>query len=307
MKFFILLASLTTFFTLQAIYWIWTNRQRNKDARLVDRLGVDERLAEGDTLMREEADGGALSQSLNQLLLDAGEDANIGAFMSRMAIWFFVTFTLVLVVTQSIFGAVMLGLLSLALPLLGVLRKKRKRLERIEEQLPEALEVMTISLRAGHSLDQTIRVTAAELEAPIGDEFRRVAEECELGRPLDEALVQMAERLDVRTIRTFVVSVLVLRQTGGNLIEVLDSIIDTMRQQTQYERKLRAMTAEGRSSSRMLAGLPPTFVTVVWLAQPTYVGKMVTSGMGQTLLAMALTLYFLGLFWVRRLTSPKRA
>lgn len=305
MNAFILFASLTAFFALQAIYWIWASRRSAKDEALVDRLGVDERVRQGDTLLREEADG-AVSKSLAQLLLDAGEEPNVGAFFSRMALFFCVTFTLILLITQSVFGAIMLGLISTVLPLFLVLRKKRKRMERIEEQLPEALEVMTISLRAGHSLDQTIRVTAAELESPIGDEFRRVAEECELGRPLDEALVQMTERLETaRTVRTFVVSVLVLRQTGGNLIEVLESIIDTMRQQSQYERKLRAMTAEGRSSSRMLAGLPPTFVTVVWLAQPQYVGKMVTNPMGQMLLALALMLYGAGLFWVRRLTNPK--
>jgi tight adherence protein B len=191
-------------------------------------------------------------------------------------------------------------------PYLLLVRKKRLRVSRIEEQLPEALEVMTISLRAGQSLAQTIRLTATELQAPIGDELRRVAEEQELGRPLDEALVAMSRRLkEARTVRSFVVSVLVLRQTGGNLIEVLESIIDSMRQQAQYERKLKAMTAEGRSSSRMLTLLPPIFVFLAYLADTSYIGKLLSDPIGRVLMTISLVLYVIGIVWVRRLVNPK--
>ncbi|MCA9559521.1 MAG: type II secretion system F family protein, partial [Myxococcales bacterium] len=168
------------------------------------------------------------------------------------------------------------------------------------------LEVMIISLRAGQSLDQTIRLTASELDAPIGDEFHRVSEEVQLGRPLEEALVAMSARLAAaRTVRTFVTSVLVLRQTGGNLIEVLEQIIDTMRQQAQYERKLSAMTAEGRSSARMLAGLPPIFVLLAYMADSNYIGTLVNDPVGRVLLTVAIIMYTAGVVWTRRLTNPK--
>ncbi|MCA9561003.1 MAG: type II secretion system F family protein, partial [Myxococcales bacterium] len=224
MNLFVLMAAASVFFTLQALYWIVVSRKGSKQALLAERLGTDESLSASAALMRRENEG-ALAQSLAQLLEEAGEETSLGPFLVRVGLWFFIVFTLVLLITGSLGAAMVMGMAGTVLPYLGLLRKRRKRVQRIEEQLPEALEVMIISLRAGQSLDQTIRLTASELDAPIGDEFHRVSEEVQLGRPLEEALVAMSARLAAaRTVRTFVTSVLVLRQTGGNLIEVLEQI-----------------------------------------------------------------------------------
>lgn len=305
MNLLVLMAAASVFFTLQALYWIVVSRKGSKQALLAERLGTDESMSASAALMRRENEG-ALAQSLAQLLEEAGEEPSLGPFLVRVGLWFFMTFTVVLLVTGSLGAGMVLGMAATVLPYLGLLRKRRKRVQRIEEQLPEALEVMIISLRAGQSLDQTIRLTASELDAPIGDEFHRVAEEVQLGRPLEEALVAMSARLAAaRTVRTFVTSVLVLRQTGGNLIEVLEQIIDTMRQQSQYERKLSAMTAEGRSSARMLAGLPPIFVLLAYAADANYIGTLVNDPIGRVLLTVAIIMYTAGVVWTRRLTNPK--
>ncbi len=305
MNLLVLMAAASVFFTLQALYWIVVSRKGSKQALLAERLGTNESLSASAALMRRENEG-ALAQSLAQLLEEAGEEAALGPFLVRVGMWFFIAFTLVLLITGSLGAAMVLGMAGTVLPYLGLLRKRRKRVQRIEEQLPEALEVMIISLRAGQSLDQTIRLTASELDAPIGDEFHRVSEEVQLGRPLEEALVAMSARLAAaRTVRTFVTSVLVLRQTGGNLIEVLEQIIDTMRQQSQYERKLGAMTAEGRSSARMLAGLPPIFVLLAYMADSNYIGTLVNDPIGRVLLTVAIIMYTAGVVWTRRLTNPK--
>ncbi len=301
----VLLVPLTLFLWLQAVYWFFASRRAARDALLAERLGTDESFSQTQALLRQEHEG-AFAQRVADMLEAAGEDPNVTAFLGRLMLFFFVTFGVMLVVTGSPAGAVLFGLCGMVIPYILLMAKRRKRLRRIEEQLPEALEVMTISLRAGQSLDQTIRHTAQELEAPIGEEFRRIAEEQDLGRPLDEALLSMAERLkECRTVRTFVVSVLVLRQTGGNLIEVLESIIDTMRQQFQYERKLDAMTAEGRSSSRMLAALPPAFVGLTSIADSSYIGTLFYDPVGQSMLMISAGLYLAGLFWVRKLVKPK--
>jgi tight adherence protein B len=111
-----------------------------------------------------------------------------------------------------------------------------------------------------------------------------------------------------RTVRTFVVtSVLVLRQTGGNLVEVHREPSSTRcGRQNTYERKLRAMTAEGRASSRMLGGLPIVFLLLSYAADPNYVGMLFKDPIGNVLFAIALTLYLLGMFWIRRLVNPAR-
>ncbi len=312
MQLLIICASLSVFFILQAVYWIVVSRRTARTAVLADRLGAGDVGVQTDTLLKVDEENQswieqfALGATLRNLLEQAGEDGAVGAFVSRCSLYFLGAFALVLVITGEPAGAFVLSFGALLIPYLLLMRKKRLRISRIEEQLPEALEVMTISLRAGQSLAQTVRLTSTEIQAPLGDEMRRVAEETELGRPLDEALVAMSQRLkEARTVRTFVVSVLVLRQTGGNLIEVLESIIDTMRQQSQYERKLKAMTAEGRSSSRLLALLPPGFMAMAWMADPGYVGKLLSDPVGRILLTVSFCLYMIGLFWVRKLVNPK--
>lgn len=293
---------------LQAVYWIARSRKARREALLLERLGTDESLAQANSLLRGGGEDAGILQPLVTLLEQAGEEPQLGPFFTRVAMSFLGMFAFIVLITQSLGGGLFFGLAASGIPYLLLQRKKRMRVARVEQQLPEALEVMSISLRAGQSLDQTIRLTAQELDAPIGEEFQRVAEECGLGRSLDEALLAMSNRLTTaRTVRTFVTSVLVLRQTGGNLIEVLESIIDTMRQQAQYERKLASMTSEGRSSARMLAALPPLFAMFAYLGDPTYVGRMFTDPLGQVMALMAVGFYVTGLLWVRRLVNPKGA
>ena len=297
-----LTSGMAVFCVLMAFWMLRTSKRTAREAALAERLGTDESMMQANALLRGEQTG-----TLVKLLEEGGNTMDSGGFVSRLILLSGLNFLVLLLLTKNLGGALFLSALLTPLFMwMFLLRRRRQRMARISEQLPEALEVMTISLRAGQSLEQTIRLTASQLDDPVGAEFTRVAEETELGRPLEQALVNMAERLsEIRPLRTFVVSVLVLRQTGGNLIEVLESIIDTMRQQTQYERKLQAMTAEGRSSSRMLGGLPVVFVLLAWLADPTYIGKLISNPLGQGMAIAALALYVLGMLWIRRLVNPE--
>ena len=301
----IILVPLTLFLWIQAVYWFVSARRAAHDAFIAERLGTDEAFAQSSALMRDGPQG-AFAQQIADLLESAGEEADIGPFITRILVSFLTAFAITVAFTGSPVGASAFGAAASLLPFAMLARKRRLRMARIEEQLPAALEVMSISLRAGQSLDQTIRHTAGELDAPIADEFRQVADEQALGRPIDEALVAMSNRLaGCRTVRTFVVSVLVLRQTGGNLVEVLESIIDTMRQQAQYERKLQAMTSEARTSSRILAAIPPAFAMMSYWSNPEYVGSMFADPAGRPLIVVAAILYITGVVWVRRLTRPQ--
>ena len=302
------IAGAAFFCVLQAIYWFAVSRRAHRQSLLADRLGTDDAFSQSNALLRRDENEGALTQRLNALIEEAGSDLTVGGFFGRVLMWTGALFLGLLILTSSLPGSLLLAMLLAPLLMLrSLVTRKRKRISRVEDQLPEALEVMIISLRAGQSLEQTVRHTASQLEAPIGEEFQRVSEETELGRPLEQALLAMSERMSgARTIRTVVTSVLVLRQTGGNLIEVLEAIIDTMRQQNTYERKLRAMTAEGRASSRMLGGLPIVFLLLSYAADPNYVGMLFKDPIGNVLFAIALTLYLLGMFWIRRLVNPAR-
>ncbi len=299
-------AAMAVFCVLQSVYWFARRQRSTREALLFERLGeIDTPDSSAPELLRAEEADGTLAQAIGQLLEEAGEPPDLGPLISRMGLSFLAVFAVFVLITGSAGAAVVFGMLGALLPILLLLRQKRARIDRIENQLPEALEVMTISLRAGHALSQAIRLTAREIDAPLRDELLRVSEEVALGRSLEDALIALGDRVpQAKTVRTFVVSVLVLRQTGGNLVEVLEQIIDGMRQQAQYARKLRAMTAEGRASAYMLAGLPPVFVGFTFLIDAGYVGQLFTPGLGYTILALSVTLYVLGVVWTRRLTDP---
>ncbi|MBU0550935.1 type II secretion system F family protein [Myxococcota bacterium] len=301
-----IIAGLTVFFWLQAFYWMSRARRAKKVNAMVARLGTDSSLSEESLVRRGVDESGRFNKGLIQLLEEAGEEPNVSPFISKLLIACLVPFLFVIIIFNDLGASIIFGLMGLPIPYWLLKRKRRKRMERIEDQLPEALEVMTISLRAGQSLQQTIKYTASELEMPIREEFMRIAEEGDLGRSLEDSLLAMSARLnECRTIQTFVVSVLVLHQTGGNLIEVLEGIIETMRQQSRYIRKLGAMTAEGRSSARMLAFLPPLFVSFAFLANRSYVSILFEQPAGRVMLGLSMTLYAVGLFWTNRLTNPK--
>ena len=230
-------------------------------------------MIEESLLLRDEAQEGRFA-GLSLLLEEAGEDANVGAFLARICIWALLAFAVGLLLFGSLVPALMAGAASAYGPLILVRIRRARRYEAINRQLPDALEVMIISLRAGYAFPKALRSTAAEVDAPLKEELLRVADEISLGRTTEDALISMGTRLmEVTTVRTFVVAVLVLMQTGGNLVEVLDRIIDGMHEQTQYARKLAAMTAEGRLSARILGGLPPAFILLAYVVGPDYVAN----------------------------------
>jgi len=310
----VVLGSAATFFVLQAAYWWIVSRRSVEKALLTQRLGsADVVEGEAEALLRKGADPNAgffeslpVYAAIAQRLAQAGDTAGVPAFFARCGVFALGGFAAIIALTFDVGLALAAALVLGFLPWVGLVGRVKKRLMRIEEQLPEALEVMAISLRAGQSLAQTIRVTSSEIQAPLGEEFRRVAEEVELGRPIDESLLAMTQRVEgARSVRQFVVAVLVLRQTGGNLIEVLETIIDTMRQQSAYERKLLAMTAEGRSSATILALLPPAFTLLIFIGDRKYLMQLSDSAMGHTILIVAAIMYLLGVIWVRRLVNPK--
>ncbi len=311
-------ASITVFFGLMAIFGFWYYRTRRRESLVETRLAIGTasvETSEQQVTADEEKKGlaGALDSMLEDvglharmlaLLEQAGEKSTPGSLALKVAAsallpaFFFGTLTMEP-------GVAMLSLVFGLIPLVLLSRKRIARMRKVDSQLPVALEIMMLSLRAGHSLAQTISLTAQELQSPIKDEFVRVADEHSLGRSMEEALLNMSRRLPrCKAMRTFVVAVLVLQQTGGNLIEVLERIIDTLRMQNQYERKLSAMTAEGRNSARMVGALPPAFIVLSYLADPSYTGMLFTDPMGQKLLIASLVLWLLGVFWTSKLVRP---
>jgi tight adherence protein B len=184
-------------------------------------------------------------------------------------------------------------------------RARARRLALCDEQLPQALEIIALAMRAGHALPGALQLAAQEAPAPLSHELQRAHDEHQLGRPIHEVLVRMGERLPgCEAVNTFVVAVAVLQETGGNLIAVIDRIVDNARSRAGYQARLRALTAEGRQSARLLAFLPGAFFVLAMATDPTYADTLLRDRGGQVIGLVAIGLWALGLLWTRRLVRP---
>jgi len=198
-------------------------------------------------------------------------------------------------------SAIVLG----ALPLFWLRMKRAKRLATFGKQLPEALELLGRSLRAGHSLAAGFGLIASEMNEPINVEFGRVLQEQNFGIPLDEALDDMANRVPNMDVRFFATAVILQRQTGGDLAEILDKISHLVRERIQILGQVQALTGEGRLSGIVLLAMPPLLFCVMLWMNPDYILKLFTDSIGQKLLIVAIITQVIGALVIRKIVTIK--
>jgi len=191
------------------------------------------------------------------------------------------------------------------IPMIWVFLRRRKRLKAFAAQLPDAMEMLSRALRAGQSLGFGFDMVAQEMSDPIGKEFGRIFEEQNLGIPMEESLRSMAERIPNVDLQFFVTAVILQRQTGGDLAEILDKIGALIRQRFQIWGQVQALTGEGRLSGIVLIALPFALFAVVYQLNPDYVTILFTDTMGKQMLAIALFLQVLGALMIRKIVNIK--
>jgi tight adherence protein B len=178
-----------------------------------------------------------------------------------------------------------------------------RRSNKLSEQLPEALEMMSRSMRAGHALTSAFEVVATEMPEPVSIEFGRAFESQRLGLPVDQAIVQMTHRTPGnRDLKIFAVSTVIQRETGGNLAEILGNIAETIRARYRFYGKLRALTAEGRASAVVLGALPIVVALLLRIMNPEYFGVLVTPT-GKLIVLFAVVIWLVGVTWLVSLTK----
>jgi tight adherence protein B len=200
--------------------------------------------------------------------------------------------------------SIILVVLFGAAPFMFVLAVRSRRSRKLSEQLPDALEMMARSLRAGHALSSAFKMVATEMPVPISMEFGRSFEAQELGLPFERAVADMTRRApDNQDLKIFALSVIVQKETGGNLVEIIEKIAETVRSRYKFQGKLAGLTAEGRMSSYIVGALP--FVTLLFLlfANRPYIWPLLTTDMGHYFLGGALFLWLLGFAWMKSMTK----
>jgi tight adherence protein B len=295
--------ALVVFFGVMALalggFFLRSARKLRVGEQLRKRLGADERAV---SLLRTDEEK---RSDLERLIAESGLGWTVGLFMTRMALAAFAGLVIGVII-GSFLLALVFALVGAGIFPFIARQAREKRLALCDQQMPQALEIVTLALRAGHPLPKALTIAASEAPQPIADELRRVCDENDLGRPMGDALINMGARLpSSESVHTFMTAVLVLQQTGGNLIAVIDRIVENARERAQYRAKLRALTAEGRASARMLAIMPLIFAVLAASVDPTYVNTLFFTSGGRIVFVIALGLWLLGLLWTRRLVRTE--
>lgn len=249
--------------------------------------------------------GMSLAASLDRMLYQAGMKINVGVLILISALLGGVAYWIGTLATGSLFGALLIAALPGYLPLMVVRFKRKRRMAKFQRQLPDALELIGRSLKAGHAFTQGMRMVAEEFEDPMGPEFEKTLDEINFGVPVDQALYNLIARVDCPDLKFFVVSVNVQRETGGNLAEIVNNIARLVRERFKFHGRVKVLAAEGKLTAYILLGLPFAVAMVIHFFNPDYVTTLMEHPAGKSMLYSAGTSMFFGAVCIKKMISIK--
>ncbi|MDX1646594.1 MAG: type II secretion system F family protein [Longimicrobiales bacterium] len=211
--------------------------------------------------------------------------------------------TAAFLISNQLFAGALAAAIGAAMPYLYVRRKRKMRLARFEEELPEAIDLLTRAIRAGHPLTSGMQMVANEGPPTVAVEFRQVFEEQRYGLPFEDALLGMVDRVTLLDVRIFAVAILIQREVGGNLAEILNNLADTIRKRFYIRRQLRTYTAQGRMSGYTLFALPIVVGLLTYLIEPEHIGLLFTTTAGWFMVITAIVLQLIGGLWIRKIVD----
>lgn len=241
-------------------------------------------------------------RGLNQLILQSNSRWTVsGVLIASLALFAGGVFvSLEMLRTMSI-TALGVGLACAALPVLRLSWQRRKRLGKIEQQLPEALDMMTRALRAGHAFNAALKMAGEELPEPIAMELRAVHEEMNFGVSFQQALAHLVERVPLTDLRYFTVAVLIQRDSGGNLTEILSNLSRLLRERAKLLARVRVLSAEGRLSAWILSLMPFGMAGLLAVFNPTFISPLWTDPIGIGIVQGLLVMMAVGVLVMRRI------
>lgn len=179
--------------------------------------------------------------------------------------------------------------------------RRSRRFQKFEELFPEAIDTLARAVRAGHAFTTAMELISNEISEPVATEFRKLFEEQKFGLPVRDALLNLTERMPLVDVKFFVTAVMLQRETGGNLAEILDNLSYVIRERFKIMRQVRVYTAQGRLTMMLLMGLPPIIVVVMLIMNPAFIKPLFDDPIGHTLLVAGITMQTIGYFVIRRI------
>jgi len=295
--------------------------QRSAKARLLrERLAVAQKPAEREpdeelALLRNET----LSQIpvLDQLLRRSSQASNLQTMLTQAGVETRAGTVLLLCMgSGALFGVLAFALSTPSwapifawvgvivggiLPYSWASYRRSKRFQKFEELFPEAIDTLARAVRAGHAFTTALEMIANEVGEPVAGEFRKLFEEQKFGLPVRDALINLTERVPLVDVKFFVTAVMLQRETGGNLAEILDNLSYVIRERFKIMRQVRVFTAQGRLTMMLLMGLPPLIVVAMMMLNPSFIRPLFVDPIGHSLVVAGITLQTIGYFVIRKI------
>lgn len=243
------------------------------------------------------------TERLDRELARAGIPVTGGEFLVVMGLVLALFFLLGLMILQQPLGAVFVALIGGIIPYIWLQSKKKSRRRQFDNQLADALLIMANSLRSGFSMLQAMEMVSQEMPEPISHEFRVTLREMAYGTSTETALQHLAKRVDSPDLDLVVTAILIQRQVGGNLSEILLNIHATIQDRLRIQQEIKTLTAQGRTSGYIIAGLPFAVAGILLIINPEYLQVLISRPLGWALLAGGLTLQLIGFLFIRKIIN----
>lgn len=297
---------------------LWLMNQRSAQARLIkerllnerkgperapeDELALlrDEQLSEIpaiDSLLRRSARVSDLQKTLAQ----GGLEIRAGNFLGICGLLAVAATAIAYFLSHRVEVAAFAFLVGAVLPYFYASLRRNKRFEKFEELFPEAIDTLARAVRAGHAFTTALEMITSEVAEPVAGEFRQLFEEQKFGMPVRDALMNLTERMPLVDVKFFVTAVMLQRETGGNLAEILDNLSYVIRERFKIQRQVRVYTAQGRLTMALLMGMPPIIVVVMLLINPGFIQPLFADPIGHALLVAGIALQTVGYFVIRKI------
>lgn len=246
-----------------------------------------------------------LLRKIDRRLEQSNSRYPLGIFILTSFIMVFTGFIVISnVMNNYMFALIAAGVFGM-MPYYYIYMKKNRNMQRFQEQLPEALDMMARSVRAGHGFSSALRIVAQEFDNPMGGEFNKVIDEINFGLSVKDALIRATERVDCDDLKFFAVTVSIQMETGGNLAEVLESISRIIRDRFKLKRRVRTLAAEGKLSAGILVAIPFFVGFALIFVNPDYIRTLLTDPLGKIAIALSLIMMIIGIAVMKKIVAIK--
>jgi len=252
-----------------------------------------------DRMMAGTARGSALSRWIEQ----SGMKASISGVLLVALVLAGVMAFIAMAITHTSVSMPVGGAVGFSLPFMVLRFKRTRRLRAFEEAFPEALDLISRALKAGHAFATGLKMVADEMSEPVGPEFRKTFDEQNFGLPLKDALENLTYRVPLLDMRFFATAVLIQRETGGNLSEILENLAHVVRERFKILRQVRVYTAHGRLTGYVLLALPAVLAIALSFINPEHMNMLFRERMGQMMLMVAIVMQFIGFIWIKQVVK----